>query len=564
MTEFLPTSSQFEPFLPELLLIGAIAAVLLVPMLLRKQNLLAVPIAATAGLGAAWLALFVVRGWSITMPAQHFGGMLLTDPFSWSIKLLLITAAIMVMALWFADSHDKFITRDQIQDTPEFFAMLLATTLGLCLMVSTTHLLMLFVAMELSSFPVYVLTAFNKGNRRAAKATLKFALFGAAASALTLYGISVFYGLFGTLDLQQVSTLLTGQEGRGMLNGPHGIAFALGIIALLAGVGFKIAMVPIHFWCPDVFEAASIDVGTFLSVASITAGLAALLRILVTLTGTTGATGSLSWLGIGLLIVGAVTCFVGSLGACTQNNIKRLLAWSTIAHAGFMLIGMCALTLPAHHANPGAIKSPAESLTSPAGEMLLFYLVMILFMNGGAFIAAAAIAQRITGPEDAGMSLGVDKVISASPPRRKLPDETGEDIRQYTGLWRRAPILAAIMLFFLLSLTGVPLTIGFATKLKLLSTLFNVGATLGSIAVAVIIINTLILAFSYFRIVRQMYFTESDAPRLIEIAPVTVVALVLVVPNILLFVGYGLVEPQTQRHAEMLAPPPRTSPAVSQ
>jgi NADH-quinone oxidoreductase subunit N len=180
---------------------------------------------------------------------------------------------------------------------------------------------------------------------------------------------------------------------------------------------------------------------------------------------------------------------------------------------------------------------------------------MYLFMTGGAFIAAAAIAQRLTGPADAGMSLGVDKIITALPSSPARPDsESGEEIGQYAGLWRRAPILAAIMLVFLLSLAGVPLTVGFATKIKLFTSLFDVGGALGWIGIAAVVINTVIGAFAYFRVVRQMYLADSDAPRLIEIAPVSVVALVFVVPNVVLFVGYGLVNDQTQRHAEMLAP----------
>jgi NADH:ubiquinone oxidoreductase subunit 2 (subunit N) len=142
--------------------------------------------------------------------------------------------------------------------------------------------------------------------------------------------------------------------------------------------------------------------------------------------------------------------------------------------------------------------------------------------------------------------------LPSSPP--KPANETGEDIAQYAGLWRRAPILAAIMLVFLLSLAGVPLTIGFGTKIKLFSVLFDVGNPLGWIGIAAIATNTVIAAFAYFRVIRQMYLADTEAPRLIEIAPVSVVALVFVVPNLVLFVAYGLVNDQAQRHAEILAP----------
>jgi NADH-quinone oxidoreductase subunit N len=507
--------------------------------------------------------------------------MLLLDPFSWAIKLLLITFALVLMALWLTDSHDKFISRDQIPDTPEFFSMLVVTTLGFCLMASTTHLLTLALALEMASLPAYVLVSFRKGHRAGAEAGMKFALFGGLSAALMLYGISLLYGVFGSLDLQEIAALLMQKDWQARLAGASGAVFALGILGVLAGVGFKIAMAPMHFWCPDVFEGASIDVTTFLSVASVTAGLAALMRILVMLTagGMSDGNSPATWIACGILVIGTATAFCGSLGALRQTNIKRLLAWSSVMHAGFMLVGMCALALPGRHifSSGGShaqqalhpyphLPLPADRLVSQAAEMLLFYLVMYLFMTGGAFIAAAAIAQRLTGPADAGMSLGVDKIITALPSSPPEPaNETGEDIRQYAGLWRRAPILAAIMLVFLLALAGVPLTIGFGTKIKLFSVLFDVAGTgdpLGWIGITVIVVNTIIGAFAYFRVIRQMYLSDSDAPRLIEIAPVSVVALVFVVPNVLLFVGYGIVADQTQRHAEMLGPAPRALPGI--
>jgi NADH-quinone oxidoreductase subunit N len=558
MNDYLPTSAELLVFVPEILLLLTMAAVLLAPMILRRQNLLVVPIVATAGLGASWLSLFYVRAWAVHGPASYFGNALLLDPFAWAIKLLLIGFALVLMALWLTDSHDKFIARGQIPDTPEFFAMLLAATLGFCLMAGTTHLLMLVVAIEMASLPAYVLAGFRKGHRPGAEAGMKFVLLGGLSTALMVYGISLLYGLFGTLDVQQIGAALATKAWSTRLDGMAGAVFITGMLGLLAGLGFKIAMAPVHFWCPDVFEGASIDVTTFLSVASVTAGLAALMRVLLLLGA--GGTPATSWIAVGMLALGIVTATCGSLGAYTQTNIKRLLGWSSIMHAGFMLIGMCALILPGRTslATPdhaiGTMR--AEMLESPAAATLLFYLLMYLFMNGGAFIAAAAIAQRLTGPTDAGMSLGVDKIITALPSSPPAPvTETGEDIGQYAGLWRRAPILAATMLVFLLSLAGVPLTIGFGTKMKLFAMLLDVGNPLGWIGVTAVIINTVIAAFSYFRVIRQMYLTDSAAPRLIEIAPVSIVALAFVVPNIVLFVGFGVVDDQAQRHAEMRAPP---------
>ncbi len=179
---------------------------------------------------------------------------------------------------------------------------------------------------------------------------------------------------------------------------------------------------------------------------------------------------------------------------------------------------------------------------------------MYVFMNAGAFIAAAAIAQRLTGPTDAGMSLGVDKMVPTSAHPR-LNTINGDDIRQYAGLSRGAPLLAGTMLVFLLSLTGIPLTIGFATKIKLFTLLFNISGPIGMLGIAAVGVNTVIGAFYYFRIIRHMYLTESDAPRLIEIAPVSVLAMVFIAPNILFFIAYGWVDNQSERHARILTTP---------
>jgi NADH:ubiquinone oxidoreductase subunit 2 (subunit N) len=220
-----------------------------------------------------------------------------------------------------------------------------------------------------------------------------------------------------------------------------------------------------------------------------------------------------------------------------------------------MLIGMSALLT-----NRGPADTSTGLIPSIGAQVLLFYLFMYLFMNTGAFIAAAAIAQRLTGPTDPGMSIGVSAMVPVPPPpgpngANGTDPGTGEELEQYAGLMRRAPILAATMLVFLLSLTGIPLTIGFATKIKLFAALFDTGSPLGWLGVAAVGINTVIAAFYYFRVIRQMYLTPSEGPRLIEIAPVTIVAVVLAVPNILLFIGYGWVDYGAHSHAWMIADP---------
>ncbi|MCL2648847.1 MAG: hypothetical protein FWD61_17925 [Phycisphaerales bacterium] len=554
MNDLLPRADELVPFAPEIVLLLAMLAVLVVPMFFKRKHILQAAIAAAASVGVTLLAAIYARAPAVEHPASYFGGLLLHDPFGWAVKMLLIGGACVVMALWFTDSHDKFIRRRQTQDAPEFFMLLLAATLGFCLMASSTHLLTIFLAIEISSLPTYALIAFRKGHRSAARSVMKFILVGCASTALMLYGMSLLYGLFGTLDLQQIGTTLTEKKWQLQSHGPKGFLFAIGILCLLIGPAFKIAIAPLQTWFADVSGSSTIDVATFLSVASPTAGLALLMRILFAVTGPGGAVGDRRWLGVLVLIFGAASAMWAAFAALRQTNIKRLLAWSTLAHAGFILVAMVGILLPACPGRNAAVLGPTL-VASPPAEALLFYLFTLLFMNGGAFVSAAAIAQRLTGPVDAGMSLGVERFTPAAPPPVPAgpPSATGEELREYAGLSRRAPILAALMLLCLLSLCGMPLTIGFAGRMKLLGILFECGL-LGWIGIAAIALGSLVLAVAYFRVIRQIYLVETDAPHPIEIAPVTLVALVLVVPNVFLFIAYSTIDRQTQRHAQLLSP----------
>ncbi len=250
----IPHSTDLRAFLPEAALTSGILAVLLIPIFSPKKNILAVAIACTASLAAALLGAGSHMVHRDVLSGAYLGGLLVLDPFAWSIKLLIILFTAFVMALWFADSHDKFITRGQAGDAPEFFVLLLSATLGLCLMAATNNLLMIFLAVELASLPSYVLAGFRKSHRLGAEAAMKYVLFGAASAAIMLYGMSLLYGLFGTLDVRDIGASFATVQ----LHGPAGVTFAIALIGLLTGIGFKIAMVPVHFWCPDVFEGAAL------------------------------------------------------------------------------------------------------------------------------------------------------------------------------------------------------------------------------------------------------------------------------------------------------------------
>ncbi len=426
---FVPGWDQLRPFVGDLCLIGTIVAVLLTPFVTRQRMAnAACALVARCGVMVALVALLSVGS---AGSGLYFRGLLVADEFAflWKVMLLVFTAGVIFM--WFttlmAKMHDG--------DGPEFFTLLIGAALGMSLMASTSNLLMLVIAVEMASLPSYVLAGFRKTHRVGAEASLKYVLFGAATSSIMVYGISILYGMYGMLD--------AGELARAMIAGSAGGSTLLivAVLGLVVGIGFKISAVPFHFWCPDVFEGAGIDVAMFLSVASKGAGLALLLRILMEIAGGLGFHNvpgiSLTGLCIGIGVLGAITATVGNTAAFVQTNIKRLLAYSSIAHAGYML---CALSLLVQH-NGNVLASGTGNLVSvTTAQAILMYLAVYLFMNLGAFTVAGLI-WRVTG---------------------------SEEIDDYAALGRRAPVLALCMAIFMFSLVGLPPLAGFVAKLNLM------------------------------------------------------------------------------------------------
>src|SRR5581483_354422 len=367
-------------------------------------------------------------------------------------KLMLLLFTIGIVLMWLATTSSRM----HEGDGPEFFTLLLGATLGMCLMASTTNLLMLFMAVEMASLPSYVLAGFRKTNRIGAEASLKYVLFGAATSAVMVYGLSMLYGLYGTLQVEELGKLMAGSQS---------------------------SAVPFHFWCPDVFEGASIDVSAFLSVASKGAALVLLLRVLMVLAASVGyhdvPAMSLTSIAIVIGIIGSVTATVGNTAAFVQTNIKRLLAYSSIAHAGYML---CALTLIVkNHADPSTGTDGASA--SAAAQAILLYLAVYLFMNLGAFTVAGQIYAQ-TG---------------------------SENFNDYGALWRRSPVLSVCMGVFMFSLVGLPPFAGFVAKLNVMYVLGANGGWWWAL-VAVIGLNTIFSLYYYARVIKVMFLSPSDEP----------------------------------------------------
>jgi NADH-quinone oxidoreductase subunit N len=350
------------------------------------------------------------------------------------------------------------------EDSPDFYTLLLGATIGMSLMASANHFLMIYIAVEMASLPSYAMAGFLKGRRDASEASLKYVVYGAGASGIMLYGISLLVGRFGTAHVPSLAIEMAkvGAEMDGIV--------ILGLLLVLAGIAFKISAVPFHFWCPDVFEGAAAEVAGFLSVASKAAALALLARFSMSLT-TNGALIMLTerpaaglYLGGAIAFLAAITATYGNLAAFAQTNLKRLLAFSTIAQAGYMMMPVAAAI---------AMGRERTGNAELALQSLVFYLVIYLFMNLGAFAVVALIRNQIRS----------------------------EDLRDYGGLIRSCPFLTVAMAVFLLSLTGIPPLAGFAAKWNVIYVLFQ--AELYWL-LAVILANTVFSAFYYVKVLRVM------------------------------------------------------------
>ena len=477
-TPYIPGWMELRPFAVDLWLIATIVAVLLAPFFTTtgRSNVICA-LVALAGITLAFISQLVV-GIHSDIVGEHFRGLLVADQFAWLWKLLLLLFVAGVILMWFTTTASSM----HEGDGPEFFTLLLSATLGMSLMASTANLLMLVIAVEMASLPSYVLAGFRKTHRIGAEASLKYVLFGAATSAIMIYGLTLLYGLYGSLQVSEIAAAMS----KTAASGPGGYALlAVGVAGLIVGLGFKVSAVPFHFWCPDVFEGANIEVTTFLSVASKGAGLVLFLRVLTLIAAGLGfkahAGISLAAIAIAIGVIGSITATVGNLGALVQNNIKRLLAYSSIAHAGYML---CALSLLINHNVPVAQAAPGSPvLDASAAQAILLYLAVYMFMNLGAFTAAGLI-YRQTG---------------------------SEDIRDYAAMGRRAPLVALCLTACLFSLIGLPPFAGFAAKFNLMSVLGINGGWWWAL-VAVIGVNTIVSLYYYVRIVKIMYLNPSDAP----------------------------------------------------
>lgn len=497
MSPTLPSWNEIRLVLPEIWLAIAMGAVLLAPLARHRASAAAV-VTAVAGLLAALVAALLTLGES---HGPVFAGMLAIDPFGQFFKVLLMGFVLLVMVQWLTAGWRGLAA----SDVPDFLCLLLGATLGMSLMASAANLLMIVVAIESASLPSYVLGGLRKRLRVGSESALKYVLMGAAATAVMMYGISLIYGLTGTLDVSVVAA--------------HGARFgitpllAIGWLGLLAGVAFKLSAVPLHFWCPDVFEAAATEVTTFLSVASKGAAVMLLVRVLFSFSAAAEtAAADAGSVGVALVIgaMGAVTATWGNLVGLRQTNIKRLLAYSSIAHAGYMIMAASVMAL-ARTLGPGAAVSgtaPLGPVPTDVAAAILFYLLVYLFMNTGAFTVAAVVADR----------------------------GGGGDLRDYAGLINRSPLLAVLLSVFVLSLFGMPGLGGFLGKIYLAVAMAQLGGW-GFILIAVLLLNTLLSLYYYLRPVYYMVLVSDAQARALGPAPAVAVAMLVLCAAALVWTG---------------------------
>src|SRR5262249_38584414 len=366
--------------------------------------------------------------------ADLFSGMLVYDYFTIFLRLFLLTFALLIIWLSLLTGiPDR-------EDSADFYTLILGATIGMSLMASTNHLLMMFIGIEMASLPSYALAGYLKGRRQSSEAALKYVVYGGGASGVMLYGISLLAGRFGTAYLPDVAAGLMYSFSAGAGTDP---LLLLGMLFVLIGVAFKLAAVPFHFCCPDVFEGAAAEVAAYLSVASKGAALALLARLTLILCGIdlmghrfeNPHWGTIiHYLVPALAFFAALTATFGNLAAYLQTNLKRLLAYSTIAHAGYMMMGIAAL------------KPSGPNGFELAGlRPVLFYLIAYLLMNLGAF-AVVAFLRNQTG---------------------------SEELNDYRGLVRRSPWMVVTLSIFLLSLLGIPPLVGFTAKFQIFLSLWD-------------------------------------------------------------------------------------------
>ena len=497
--------SSLKYFVPEVVLVFTLMAVLVADLISKNratwERRLVIVLPSLFGL---FVALYYAIRAPEAAPMALFSNMVAYDGFGNLLRILFIVTSIIILLFTIESRELRSVHHG------ELLVLLLTVTVALIWMANSINLLMIFLALETVSVASYIMVGYLKTDRLSNEASLKYILFGAVSTGTMLFGMSLLYGLTGSLDLFEIRAALMSEQAVAS-SGP---ALMVIIVLVLAGIGFKMATVPFHFWCPDVYTGAPTPVTALLSVGPKVAGFAVLVRFFYGgMASPSGPAGEGTWTMVGsvdwqtiLMGISILTMTLGNIAALLQTNLKRLLAYSSIAHAGYIMMG-------------------AVALSDRGIKAMLAYVVVYLFMNLGAFLVIIVVHNS-----------------------------TGSfDIKDYAGIWRRSPILTIVMGVFLFSLMGIPPFAGFLAKWYVFAAVIRAGF----LWLAVIgVLNSAIGAFYYIKILKTMFIEGSDTPEAsspLELHPIYAVLLfVLVVPNMIGLLLWGYLDRVTEYSQKLL------------
>jgi NADH-quinone oxidoreductase subunit N len=434
----LMSASDLIRVLPELILIVMGTLLMVLDPILHKRSSYAFGnLSIVALLGALGGSIY-----AYTHAGSAFGNMLIVDGFATFFRVLVIVVGILTILPSY-----RFLTR-QNAETSEYHALLLFSIAGQCLMADANELIIVFIGLEISSIASYILAGYFRDDKRANESALKYFLLGSFATAFFLYGVAVIYGCTGTITLTGIRTALTGP------NAPAPVFVGLAAALMFVGLGFKVSAAPFQIWAPDVYQGAPTPVTAFLSAGPKAAAFAVFLRIFMTAFEPIGA----GWQTL-VWVSALLSMTIGNFAALLQSNIKRMLAYSSIAHAGYVMV---------------ALTARSEIGTAAA----MFYLAAYAFMNIGAF----AVVSHLSGK-----------------------GERYQSLDDFAGLGQKQPLTAAMLTIFLLSLIGVPLTGGFFGKFYI----FKAALESHLVWLTVLgLLNSAVAAYYYLRVLVMMYMHE--------------------------------------------------------
>ncbi len=438
-------------FIPEIYLSLLFMFLILLDLVVkgRKNNIL--PITTLVGLAGT---LFFIYQQHALKAGELFFGMYVLDEFALFFKYFFVLSGMLAVIVTMADEQfDR-----EVKSMGEYYALIVSMVIGMIMMASSADLMMIFLSMELVSFTAYILTGYFKRSPRSSEAALKYLAYGAVSSGLMVYGFSLIYGLTAETNIVKIGAELAASN-------PNSLVMIFATLLILAGFGYKIGAVPFHFWSPDVYEGAPTPITAYLSVASKAAGFALLMRFFFVAVPHGGVPIenklSIDWKTL-LIFISIASMIYGNVVALWQKNVKRLLAYSSIAHAGYLLLGIIVID-------------------KFGTQATLFYLLSYFLMNFGAFYVVTLIANK-TG---------------------------SENLDDYRGLGKKMPLAGAALTVFLISLVGLPPTLGFIGKLMIFSALLAKGSLY--IWLALIGVMTSVISLYYYMLIPlNMYLRESN------------------------------------------------------